>query len=74
MSGREPGRMRYPELERIIEYNCIHILEIAKMLGIATTTATSSLYGRREFKLSEAKKLANHFGMPVEKLFKERDE
>ncbi|TDX49137.1 helix-turn-helix transcriptional regulator [Orenia marismortui] len=43
--------------------------EVADYLGLAETTFNRKLNGKSEFKLSEAKKLADLFNLTIEELF-----
>jgi len=43
--------------------------DIAKKLGLAETTFNRKLNGKSEFKLSEAKQLADLFNLTVDELF-----
>lgn len=73
MSGREPNSTKYPELERIINFNRILMRELADLLGLSVSGFSAKLHGKNDFRLGEAKKLARRFGMPIDELFKERD-
>ncbi len=43
--------------------------DIAKLLGINVNTYSLKEQGKQDFKLKEAKKLADHYGMTVDALF-----
>ena len=70
-SGKKATFCRYPELKKQLDIHGITIPKAAEIVGCKAQAFSNHLNGKHEFKLSEAIKLADAIGMPVEKLFKE---
>lgn len=70
-SGRRPNHVRYPVLKREIERRTIRISDLAETLEISKTSLSDHINGRGDFRLQDAKRIAEYFGMTMEELFKE---
>lgn len=70
-SGRKSNHVRYPVLKREIEHRSIRISDIAETLEISKTSLSDHINGRGDFRLQDAKRIAEYFGMTMEELFKE---
>lgn len=73
-SGRKCKFVRYPVLKREIERRAIRISVLADMFGMGETTLSDHINGRGDFRLSDAKRIAKYFDMPMERLFAEEEE
>lgn len=72
-SGRKAAYCRYQELKKQLDINGIKIPQAAEIVGCKTNSFSMHLNGHSDFKVSEAKKLAEVIGIPIEELFAEQD-
>ena len=73
MNGRKLNSTKYHELERLINFDKIQMCELAALIGISVSGFSAKIHGRNDFRLGEAKKLAQRFGMPIDELFAVKD-
>lgn len=64
----------YPKLEGKLAENDLSRKDIGELLHITPAAVGNKLNGKREFSLDEAKILSSLLDVPVEELFRKREE